>query len=380
VIEYIFGFASLYFLTYLLLTYLEEEKQDPCTAETPPVTVLIPAYNESKTIEKTLASAIALDYPRLQIIVIDDGSADDTAEKARRTGVAVLRQKNAGKANALNNGIGHAKGEFIATLDADSQVAPDALRHMLGYFQDPKVMVVTPTMKVVGGEGTLVRLQKAEYLFSNFMTKIFSLLDSIMVTPGPFSLYRASVFMELGGFDETSHTEDNEMALRIQSKNYLIRSSHNAVVYTKVPDNLGALFRQRKRWYAGYVENLRKYSGLIRPKYGELGCFILPLTTLLVILMLAKIALDTLGFLQGIPQFSISSAPPHFLQPYELLAAFSFIIGILLFYLGILEAKETPSAPLFLHLFLMSLLSPFLYAYAFFMKAYEIVSGKSAKW
>ena len=266
-IEYVLSFLSLYFLTYLLLTYLEEEWQEPSSADTPFVTILIPAYNESENIKGTIGTALGIDYPAYEVIVIDDGSTDDTAEKAEKTGVLVLRQKNAGKADALNNGMSHAKGEIIATLDADSYVDPKALEHMVGFFKNPRVMAVTATMKVMEERGMLVKMQKAEYMINNLFVKIFSLLDSVIVTPGPFSLYRASVFKKLGGFEGRTLAEDNEMALRIQSRNYLIKSSKKAVVYTKVPKTLGMLFRQRKRWYGGYVENLKHYIGLLQRDY-----------------------------------------------------------------------------------------------------------------
>lgn len=379
-IDFLLGFLSLYFLTYLLLAYLEEERPSSQPTAKPIVTVLIPAYNESKTIGKTIESALGLDYPSLEILVIDDGSKDDTGDIARKLGVRVLRQKNSGKAEALNNGISNAQGELIATLDADSFVAPDALLHMVGFFQDERVMAVIPTMKVLKGKGALVGLQYAEYMFSNLISKVLSSLDSNIVTPGPFSVFRASVFRELGGFDGRSMTEDNEMAMRIQSRNYLIRSSRDAVVYTKVPESLGALFRQRKRWYVGYMENLRRYSSLLRPKYGELGIFVLPVTTLLLVLMLLKYSHDSMSALAEALSGSTSAAGLHILQPYELLSAVSLAIGIILFYISILESRESPSVSAFLQLLLMGALSPFLYAYAFCMKGYEMITRRSAKW
>jgi cellulose synthase/poly-beta-1,6-N-acetylglucosamine synthase-like glycosyltransferase len=379
-IEYILSFVSLYFLTYLLLTYLEEEWIESYSTETPRVSVLIPAYNESETIEKTVQSVLGLDYPNLEIIVIDDGSIDDTADLAQRLGVLVVRQSNSGKANALNRGIKLAKGELIAILDADSFVEQKALRYMIGFFKNPLVMAVTPTMKVRKGKGVLENMQMAEYMFSNLIAKIFSLLESMVITPGPFSVYKAKLFKELGGFDGSSLTEDNEMALRIQSANYPIKSSKKAFVYTKVPKTLGELFRQRKRWYAGYFENLKKYVRLFNPKYGELGSFVLPVTSLLLILTLSKITIDATQGLSNFLQGNLISDVGHFLQPFELLSIMTFLIGLLLFYFSILESKENASLSMLLHLILLGILSPLMYTYTFFIRGFEIITRRSAKW
>ena len=377
-IEYFLSFLSLYFLVYLLLTYLEEDWEEPAADATPKVSILIPAYNEEQTIAGTIKSALELDYPDYEIMVIDDGSTDSTAKKAEETGVKVLRQKNSGKANALNNALNHAKGELIATLDADSYVDKDALRNMVGFFKNPNVMAVTPTMKVVPEKGVLVKMQKAEYTFSNLMVKIFSLLDSMMVTPGPFSVYRASVFRELGGFNGSTQAEDNEMALRIQSAGYIIKSSKKAVVYTKVPKTISALFRQRKRWYVGYLGNVKKYLRLFNPRYGEFGIFVLPATVILLILMLAKTSLDTISAVNSF--FYGTGLAGGFIQPFELLSMGALGIGLVLFFLSILEYREKPSVSSLVYLMFFMLLSPIMYAYAFLMKGYEMITGRSAKW
>ncbi len=376
-IDYILGFVSLYFLTYIFLTYIEEEWDEPETSEFPKITILIPAFNESKGIESTVKSALGQDYPDFEVIVIDDGSTDDTADKANRFGVKVIRQKNSGKATAMNKGISLANGELIATLDADSVAEKDALRNMVGFFKEPEVMAVTATMKVKDEKNTLVRMQKAEYIFSNMMVKIFSLLESVVVTPGPLSLFRKKTFDELGGFKGKTMAEDNEMALRIQGANYKIRSSKKAVVYTKAPDSLGALFRQRKRWYVGYVENIRSYLWLINPKYGELGAFIIPASILLIVLNLAKMSTGLASSLLDFPGQGTSEIVT---QPYEVLMMVSLGLSMVLFFISLVESKENPTISIILHMILMILLSPIIYAYSFLMKGFEIVTGRSAKW
>jgi len=376
--EYAFGFVSLYFLTYLLITYLEEEVEEPATGSTPKVSVLIPAYNEEGTIDETIRSVLNLEYPDFEVIVIDDGSTDGTGTRAGKFPIKLLQQKNSGKAEALNNGIKHASGELIATLDADCYVDPSALRHMIGFFSDQRVMAVTPTMKVWKPETMLEKMQKAEYTFSNLMSKIFARLDSITVTPGPFTVYRASVFRKLGGFNGKTLTEDNEMALRIQSADYLIRSSKKAMVYTAVPTSLGALFRQRKRWYAGFWENMKRYTHLFAPRYGELGVFVLPAITVMLVVSLYKMISDALSAASSLA--SGQAAGSAFIQPFQFLSAAAAVVGLVLFFISMKEARETPSFSMLFHLFLMTLLTPFMYVYAFFRRGYEIITRRAAKW
>jgi len=288
ILNYSVAFFTIYTTVFFLLLFFKYKKDYYATPKwsgaTPLVSIVIPVYNEEKYIKKCLDSILALDYPRekLDVIVVDDGSTDRTAVVAKeyeKYGVRVFSKRNAGKGAALNYGIERARGEFIATMDADSYVTPKVIKALLPYFEDPEVMVVTPAVKIAPSNSAIREFQRIEYLMILFSRKLLSYLDSVPVTPGPFSTFRASVFKEVGGFDEHNLVEDQEIAMRIQQHNYKIRSSvsDDSTVYTEPPDNIGDLLRQRVRWQRGGIRNYWKYRFMIKPEFGNYGMFFIPL-------------------------------------------------------------------------------------------------------
>jgi cellulose synthase/poly-beta-1,6-N-acetylglucosamine synthase-like glycosyltransferase len=163
-------------------------------------------------------------------------------------------------------------------------LSTNALKEMLPFFQDPEVMAVTPAVKVRPEAGKLiVELQRIEYLMILFSRKLLSFIDSVPVTPGPFSLFRADAFKKVGMFDEQNLVEDQEICLRLQAANYKVRSSMTATVHTSVPKDMKSLLRQRVRWQRGGLRNYWKYKFLIRPEYGDFGMFFVPLNYLSII-------------------------------------------------------------------------------------------------
>jgi cellulose synthase/poly-beta-1,6-N-acetylglucosamine synthase-like glycosyltransferase len=294
--EHIFLYAAIYFglfmASYFFIVFFTEDRKDPPLGKfrkkLPKISVLIPAYNEEKVIVKTIMSCLNLNYPKkkLEIIVIDDGSTDKTykeAKKIRDSRLRVFRKKNGGKGSALNYGIRRAHGEFISSLDADSFVSKGALKKMLGYFNDEKVMSVTPALNVYKPKTFMQRVQYAEYAMSIFLRKIFGIVDAQHVVPGPFSIYRKSFLNKYGLFDEHNLTEDTEMALRIQYYHYKIKNSMYASVQTVAPKNFKGLLIQRMRWYYGFTQNALRYKQLFSTKYGDLGVCVLPAAILAVV-------------------------------------------------------------------------------------------------
>lgn len=279
VIAYFGLFTALFFLT----TILENAKnlKNPPLKRYPTVTIAVPAYNEGENISKTIKSLLRLDYPKnkIDIMVIDDGSTDNTYDAARKikaSNLMVYRKKNGGKATALNLALRKCRTEFFGALDADSFVKPSALKKMLGYFdEDAKVVAVTPSLKVWKPKKFLQKIQTVEYLLGIFLRKSFALLGGIHVTPGPFSIYRKKFFDKYGGYDEHNLTEDIEVALRIQHLNYEIENSLDAEVFTITPTRFMPLFRQRLRWYVGFINNVWRYKSLFNLK-NNLGIFVLP--------------------------------------------------------------------------------------------------------
>jgi cellulose synthase/poly-beta-1,6-N-acetylglucosamine synthase-like glycosyltransferase len=339
-------FCGLYFQIFLLVTFFEAvgtdelansgltKKNAKSSGILPSVSIIVPCWNESRTVEKTLISLLNLEYPkdRLSVLVVDDGSTDDTYVTATKTAarlnneqgverIRVVTQKNGGKYTTLNRGIAIAEAngtEIIGCLDADSFVDRYALVRMISYFNDPKIMAVTPAMRVHEPKNILQYIQRAEYNVGIFTKRVFGMLNSIYVTPGPFSLFRRSVFAEIGVFKEAHNTEDMEIAFRIQSHGYRIANCHNAFVHTKTPDTIRKLHKQRTRWSYGFIKNAIDYKHIFfNKKYGDMGRFVLPSAILGLFLSLA-IAADLIyhvwnSALQTMDRISVVGLSlPHF--------------------------------------------------------------------
>ncbi len=282
---YISIYIGLIATTFYILSYKRgkvKKKQLFTDDELPTVSVIIPAFNEEKSIAGTIESIRASDYPKgkLEIIIIDDGSKDKTLEIAKKYQSKIIKvytRPNGGKGGALNYGIKYSNSEIILSMDADTFVKPHSVKELMRYFKDPEVMCVSPSMLVHNPKGILQRIQQAEYLFGLFLRKAFSSINAIHVTPGAFSAYKKSFIDKHGGYDEDNITEDLELALRIQSKGYMIENCSNAPVYTIAMSKFKPLMIQRRRWYVGLMRNTWNYKFMFGPKYGDLGVFVLPI-------------------------------------------------------------------------------------------------------
>ncbi len=291
-----FIFITIYFESFLLVTFLSRPARERRAMVRgdyfPPVAVIVPCYNEENTIKGTIDSLLALNYPadKLSIVLVDDGSKDNTPAVmdgySDHPQIMVIHKENGGKHTALNLGIERVPhAEFFGCLDADSFVDPDALAEIVGHFNNPSVAAVTAAMSVHEPKGILERMQNAEYIFGIALRHIISSVNGLYVTPGPFSFYRRSIIVELGGFRKGHNTEDLEMALRIQEAGYTIENAPRARVYTKTPTTVPSLVKQRVRWTTGFVRNVMfEYRGLIaNPKFGTLGLVVLPLGLIAIV-------------------------------------------------------------------------------------------------
>lgn len=271
---------------WLLVLFTEEDTKNNKKHQTPFFSVIVPAYNEEKSITATLTSLINLDYPaeKIEIIIVNDGSTDKTKDLVLEVinnhpqrKIMLLNQENKGKARAMNEGLKIAQGEFFACLDADSFVHPAALQEMLPYFDDSRVAAVCPLLKVKKPENVLQKVQWCEYIINMFYKLLNARLDCIHVTPGPFSIYRTKVIRDIGGYDEKTITEDLEIAIRLQKYHYKIVQTFDAIVETTAPKTWKHLFRQRVRWYKGSVDNSLQYRKLMfNTKYGDFGFLRMP--------------------------------------------------------------------------------------------------------
>ncbi|MBU0612184.1 glycosyltransferase family 2 protein [Patescibacteria group bacterium] len=289
IIFFILTFLCVYVQVFFLLTFFEKKKKILIRKESFEldeylgVTVIVPCYNEEKTIKGTIDSLLALDYPeeKLKLIVIDDGSKDNTwtviKEFEKHPNIKVFRKNNGGKYTALNMGLLHTDTPFVGCLDADSFVDSQALKRIMTYFEDKDTMAVAPSIIVDNPRNILQGAQKAEYEMAVYNKKMLAFLGGIHVTPGPFSIFRKKVFEDLGPYRHAHNTEDQEIALRMQKNHYKIEHCPDAYVYTVAPNSVKKLYRQRVRWIYGFIRNAIDYRRLLfNKKYGTIAFFTLP--------------------------------------------------------------------------------------------------------
>lgn len=393
------------FFTYLLF-YLENRKKvfrDPKPPKKlPKVSILVPAYNEEKTIASTLKSLLSLDYPKnkLEIIAINDGSTDKTLEimkKFRKYGIKIIDKPNGGKASALNAGLKKAKGEIIVCMDADSIVKRDALKKTIGYFNDPKVGAVASSLKVYKPKTFWQRMQAVEYFYNIFLRKVLALMDSVFVVPGPFGLYRKEALERVGGWDEKNITEDMELTFRLQKAGYKIETCLNSIVYTKTPETFKRLIRQRVRWYRGFIITSREYKEMFfNPKFGNLGVYTLPLYVVFVGLLfinisslvysIYRIVLDlySIYFKTGIeiPEIDLRNldSPILYTTVSNVFWLANIILYAYIFYLSLIMSKEKNFVKSLFSYLVQIFVYPFVLAYSWFLSIIKEILRAKTKW
>jgi cellulose synthase/poly-beta-1,6-N-acetylglucosamine synthase-like glycosyltransferase/peptidoglycan/xylan/chitin deacetylase (PgdA/CDA1 family)/spore germination protein YaaH len=249
----------------------------------PSVTVLIPAHNEEGVIVQTVNSVLASDFPQLRVIVIDDGSTDDTgplldAHFSDDPRVRIIHQVNRGKSAALNRAMAEADTEILVTIDADTEIEPDAISKLVRHFSDPGLAAVAGNVKVGNRSRWLTRWQALEYITSQNMEKrAFDLLNCITVVPGALGAWRKKAIEAAGGITADTVAEDADLTIAIRRLGWRIGYDEEAIAWTEAPETAGALIRQRFRWTFGTLQSFWKHSDtLFRPKYGTLGWIALP--------------------------------------------------------------------------------------------------------
>jgi len=282
--------VALFFSVFWLLVFIEDKKVERLDKleKLPFVSIIIPAWNEEECIKDTIDSALNLDYPKdkIEIIVIDHGSIDKTGEIADSYGkkiktLHISRTDKDRKGVAMNAGLKAAKGEFFASLDADSTVDKDALKNMLHYFTKEDIAAVLPLMKIKNKKKFWHRVQHYEYTVNMFYKSLMGRLDSIHVSPGPFSVFRTKVIRDIGEYDPYNLTEDLELTMRLQKHSYRVIQVMDAVVYTSGMDNAKDMYKQRNRWYKGAIYNAVKYKDMMfNKKYGDFGLVKVPMIIL----------------------------------------------------------------------------------------------------
>jgi len=290
---YISLFIATYFEVFLMITLFEHStklRKENAVMNDDPInylstTIIVPCFNEQKTVEGTVNSLLAMNYPseKLHITIVDDGSTDNTWQYIQKfrnhPQIKIFKKKNGGKYTALNYGIKRANTDIIGCLDADSYVDANALRRIVRYFENPTIMAVTPAIKIYKPKNIIQYIQYIEYPLSVMVKKILSYLNALYVTPGPFTFFRRSVFQKIGSFRHAHNTEDMEMAMRMHVNHLKIDNCHKSFVYTVCPNTLKTLYKQRVRWTHGFLENVIDYKKvLFKKEYGNLAFLTLPFT------------------------------------------------------------------------------------------------------
>lgn len=296
---------------------------------TPPVSLLVPAHNEARNIVESLSSLLKLNYGSYEIIVINDGSTDDTLARLIETfdlrisrepvrvmlasqpirgvyrsmmhpNLVVLDKEQGGKSDALNAGLNVSRYPLFCSIDADSLIEENALLRLVKPFiEAPQETVAAGgIVRVANGcqvvDGRVVRvglpksriavMQVVEYLRAFLAGRAgWSAIHSLLIISGAFGLYRKKEIIEIGGYSDATDTEDAELVVRLHKamadagRKYRIVFVPDPVCWTEVPETWRVLVRQRSRWHRGLLQTLWMYRGMfMRRKYGTVGTVGMP--------------------------------------------------------------------------------------------------------
>lgn len=255
------------------------------------VSVLIPAYNEARVIVSSINQILKSSYPRLELIVVDDGSTDGTSDVvterfASDPRVRLISIANGGKANAINTALLEARGEVVVALDADTQFEVETISRLVRWFVDPAVGAVAGNAKVGNRINVITYWQALEYITAqNLERRALAALGAITVVPGAVGAWRRTALDGLGGFPADTLAEDQDLTIAIQKSGYQVLFDGDAVAWTEAPDSMHGLARQRFRWAYGTLQCLWKHRDVtFRRRYGALGVVALPQVWLFQIL------------------------------------------------------------------------------------------------
>ncbi|MGN9889484.1 bifunctional polysaccharide deacetylase/glycosyltransferase family 2 protein [Micromonospora sp. L31] len=266
---------------------------------TAPVSVIVPAYNEAANIAATVRSLVASAYPALEVIVVDDGSSDGTADIVERMGlrgVRVIRQANAGKPAALNTGIRAARADLLVLVDGDTVFQPDTVHRLVQGFADRTVGAISGNTKVANRRRLLGRWQHLEYVIGfNLDRRMYDVLECMPTIPGAIGAFRREVLLAVGGVPSDTLAEDTDLTMQVLRAGWRVVYEEAAIAWTEAPSSLRQLWRQRYRWCYGTMQAMWKHRHALREPGagGKLGRRGLPyLTVFQIVLPLAAPAVD----------------------------------------------------------------------------------------
>lgn len=260
------------FLAYLNIneyTFLEENNFSAF------VSIIVPVFNEGKILSKSIQSLLNLNYRDYEIIIVNDGSTDDTKEIAEgfvgyREGrfgpikITLINKDNGGKATALNAGIKYSTADFVLCMDGDSQLSTDSLRRAIRHFKDPKIGAVAGNVKVLNRKKLLTDLQALEYIEGlNMARSAQSYIKAVNIIPGPIGLFRKKAIEQAGFYSSDTFAEDADLTLKILAKGWKIYYEPRSISYTEAPESFQQLLKQRYRWTRGIIQSIRKHKKLL---------------------------------------------------------------------------------------------------------------------
>lgn len=238
----------------------------------PFVSIIVPVYNEGKILNSSVESLLDIDYPNYEILIVNDGSTDDTAivgealvgyHKGRNglVKVSLINKPNGGKSKALNAGIQYSEAQFVLCMDGDSQLTTNTLKLAMRHFDDPAVGAVAGNVKVQNRKKILTDLQALEYLEGlNLARSAQGFLQMVNIIPGPIGVFRKVTLRDAGFYSSDTFAEDADVTLKILAKGWKILYEPNAIAYTEAPVSIYQLLKQRYRWTRGILQAIRKHK------------------------------------------------------------------------------------------------------------------------
>jgi len=343
IIAIVLGVARLLVLGFLALVHrFTIVRRTPPTLDLgagPLISVLIPCFNEEKVIESSVRRILASNWSRLEVLVLDDGSVDGTAEVVRTAfsgdpRVTLMAFENGGKARALNRGLARAQGDVVVALDADTLFPSDTLARLARWFVDPKVGAVAGNALVGNRRNLITRWQALEYVTAqNLERRALAALGAVTVVPGAVGAWRRAALEALGGYPDDTLAEDQDLTIAMQRAGWRVEFDPQARAYTEAPETVGGLLKQRFRWSFGTLQCIYKHrAALFDAKRPVLGFIALPQIWLFQILLTAVAPLIDLAViwslisaLYGWTNHATEWSPDDLTRPLFYWAAFVFL-------------------------------------------------------
>ena len=251
------------------------------------------------------------DYENIEVIVVDDSSHDSTSQEIETffgadSRVRSVRQENLGKGAALNRAISMANGEIVVGIDADTQLAPDAISLLVRHFDDEKVGAVAGNVKVGNRHNPLTKWQALEYITSQHLDRrAYALVNAVTVCPGALGAWRKTALEQCGGYETDTLAEDMDLTWRLRKNGWRTQNESGALCFTEAPDSFRGFFRQRFRWAYGTLQCLWKHRTSLF-KHGWFGWMALPTLWLFQVAFQVLAPLIDLQILYALLAFSAS--------------------------------------------------------------------------